>query len=33
MIARTVEAIAARPDPVIEWIDQYGLLDFNILNQ
>ncbi|MDK7748818.1 hypothetical protein QP572_00405 [Brevibacterium sp. UMB10442] len=27
MIARTVEAIAARPDPVIEWIDQYGRLE------
>ena len=27
MIARTVEAIAGRPDPVIEWIDEYGRLE------
>ena len=27
MIARIVEAIAQRPDPVIEWIDEYGRLE------
>lgn len=27
MIARAVEAIAGRPDPVIEWIDEYGRLE------